>query len=128
MRRPNRALPPHNVGKVGDGVNAVLALQLWALAACRMCLCFWIFSAVKVAAMATNRIRTVTLSAGVLGGSGPLEHRQFLVGEEPIPGLEASLSCDCGSWWVVLGRWLAHAVSSIELDHERPHGNLEAWA
>ncbi len=40
MRRPNRALPPRNDGKAGDGVHAVLALQLWALAARRMCLCF----------------------------------------------------------------------------------------
>lgn len=78
--------------------------------------------------MATNPIRIVALSAVVLDGSDPPEHRQFLEGEEPIPGPEASLSCDCGSWWVVLGCWLAHAVSSIGLDRDRPHENLMAWA
>jgi len=83
---------------------------------------------VKVVAMATTRVRIVELSAVVMDGSDHPEYRGVPLGKKSIPGLEASLSCGCGSWWVVLGCWLAHAVSSIGLDHERPHEHLTAWA
>lgn len=78
--------------------------------------------------MGTNRVRIVALSAVVLDGMDPPEHRQFLEGQDPIPVREASPFCGYDSWRVVLERWIAHSVSSIGLDHERPHEHLEVWA
>jgi len=73
--------------------------------------------------MGTNRSHIGAFSEVVPDDSDSPEHRRSLEGEDPVPGIEAPMSCGCGSWWVVLGCWLAHVVSSIGLDHERPHEN-----